>query len=239
MTTDCKPLTFAIVSFGIATVRDANGVESQIVTQNQVCFAYPTWAIFDFSEDLGDGCELVERRIEDEPKPSVPFRGDIGVVTVTGGANGTNTLKASATSDCYESSLGDGVLPFADGDLLTIEATGGADFPAFTTTLEVPPVLVLAPVTIERGAPLSLSWNEMTHGKVRIEIRSTTETDFAMVTCEVPDKGNATIPARVTSRLLEGGTFSVTATRQRSDSIRTKDVEQFIQVAATTSDSRL
>lgn len=87
---------------------------------------------------------------------------------------------------------------FADGATIKVEATGGADVSAFTSSVNVPPELLgySPPASLTRGG-YTATWKSNSGTEIMIVIVAVGRSfnDGVVVMCRVPDNGTFTVPA--------------------------------------------
>jgi hypothetical protein len=203
----CGYVPAALVELGITTIHDGDAGADQAFAESQVCFYRHVEA--DASANLpvttdGD-CQVYEQDGGAPPADSLDLmEADIGTVTVKGASAGTSTFQ-SGNGSCLKSSRGEG-LPFSGGENLTIEATGGDDFPAFTVTVTAPEPLVLTADAVAKGEPLPITWTGTSDGTIALTVTTARDAESTYVTCKVKDTGSFTVPASVTDHLFDDPT---------------------------------
>jgi hypothetical protein len=90
--------------------------------------------------------------------------------------------------------------PFEDGEEVTISSPGGADFPAFSSTLEAPAAPILHAGALVRGEPFPMEWSGSSTEHFWLIIVPLGE-QRPSIECQVPDTGSYTVPAEVTAAL--------------------------------------
>lgn len=131
---------------------------------------------------------------------------DLGDITITGGSYGTNlfTRIHDPVTPRYVSSLDPSRPPFADGDNLAFDASGGADFPPTHLTMKMPLELDLEPIPYIWGRDYSVVWKPGTSASsITITVTTLSKTDDEVrAVCTTSDNGSFVLPAAVTSRLI-------------------------------------
>jgi hypothetical protein len=158
-----------------------------------------------------------------KPKPRVK---DVGAVSVSGLKNGTAQLQNNG--GFYGNT---GTLPhpgFDEGADLTLQAAGAAGWGPFTLKgWGVAPLVVpTAPVTVQTGQPVTLSWTPPSKpGPSKMLIDFSINRHGAVdswLECTVPDTGSFTVTAEMTTELFKNGVSgfpSVNFTRQSGDTV--------------------
>jgi hypothetical protein len=129
-----------------------------------------------------------------------------GTITIAG-ANVPATLVPSGVSPSvdYEATTflpEDFVMP---GQTITVTAAGGADLPAFSGSVVVPPALAgfVSPTTIDRSAPPTITWTASTGDEMWVWIQTLDDGfgDSRLLWCRMPDSGSYAFPAAATSMI--------------------------------------
>jgi hypothetical protein len=91
----------------------------------------------------------------------------------------------------------------SSGDVVTLDATGGVDVPAFTVDVAVPPFpTVTLPATVDRTMDLVISWGATTADSTQVVLGSGSN---PATECIVPgNAGTVTIPAALVGRYPAG-----------------------------------
>lgn len=201
---DGEPLPTRLGTVGIDNLPDADGPEPE--------YGSATAYFFDYMGSTG--CS----RIVDGPcaayrcGPAGPITStEAGVITVTG-TTPPVTLEPSAVGQADPSYTEvESEAPFwAEGDVVTVSAAGGA-VPAFETTLVAPTRATITapdlaqPVVVSRAAGLDLAWTvEGQGGELAVSIGLSGDPAYQLV-CGFPlDDGAATIPAAMLALLPPG-----------------------------------
>lgn len=137
-----------------------------------------------------------------------PSLAGIGDATMTG--IGSTVLKLSNINKNYQYA-GDIIYPgFAEGDTITLSATGDT-YPAFDVTAKgiAPVALGAASYMITKGAPLELKWtpgSAAVGAKMNLGLNISKHGGSAgYLSCDVSDTGSYTIPATLITALIELG----------------------------------
>jgi len=188
----------------------------------------PQDVIWELSLEEG-GCRLLEPRVpfcetpcpsgsicvEDDVCQETPPRRNAGTVTITGlqtAAGGTEVvMEPIGTAPNYSTATALNYPPFAEGDTITLSASG-ADVPAFQVQSQgISPLqmLLTGDVPLESGQPISLQWTPPTQSGGST-IRAIVDISHhggqrGEIICDVPDDGSLDIPAALATRLLELG----------------------------------
>lgn len=207
----CTTVNEMYIALGQSRRQNTDGSPGELfVYQDQVCFYMP-YPPYQLPEPIGTAgpCKAYRPSLQNGGSGGIPvlFAGDAGTVTVHGGIIDPLVLSPSSnTNGCYSSNVASTALQlFADGAVLTISGSGGRDFPAFSMQVPVPPLIQVNPGTIQRGAPLSISWTGSDPGgKMSIYVLTSNagNTSTSYILCDVDDTNAYTIPASLT-QLLE------------------------------------
>jgi hypothetical protein len=204
----CTTVNEMYVSLGQSLGENPDGTPGQLaVYQDQVCFYQPrpSYAQPTPAGQAGPctGYQVPAQGSGGTIDPGL-FAGDAGTVTVHGGVVDPLVLTPSATTTgCYNSNVGYTVPQlFADGAPLSISGSGGLDFPAFSMQVTAPPLIQINTGSIQRGAPLELSWTGSDpHGKMSIYVATVGTSSDSYILCLVDDTNTYTIPASLTALL--------------------------------------
>jgi hypothetical protein len=201
---------------------DGGTTSPTFVYQNMACFYHPLVDQPVSETVLGsDGpCRAIRVIfVQDAGISTNPnFSGSAGLVTISGGTQGTYTMAPSdGGAGCYMSSLADPPSLFSDGQQITVSTAGGSDFPAFTKTLTAPPLLSFTTGLIQRGQPLTVNWTGSAPGEtLRIFATVYDTVSSTSISCDVDDIGSYTIPASLTAHFPNGAaTGNLYAQRER------------------------
>jgi hypothetical protein len=241
----CVESDVMYVSLGNSAFQgDGDSFEDRGVFQNQVCF-YRSLTAYPVCEEL-----LLEegrcRAIRFVPgTPCGPFnslfQGDGGSVTVTGGDQSPNQFDPSPEA-CMRSDLpGNLEQLWSGGESLSIVSTGGADFPAFSTSVEAPAQPVIYTSAIQRGAPVDISWSPGTaSAEVSVIVRTNSSSpEVITIFCIVPDTGTVHLSAAMTSLLDPTATGAfIRLDRNHRVHLEPPDRQVVIEVNAAASTSR-
>lgn len=135
-----------------------------------------------------------------------PFAGDWGQLSISGTALGTITLDVDAGTGFRTSSAGGQVL-LTGGEHLTFTATGGADFPALSTSVQAPQRLVVGSAPLVRGQPYTVSWTGASPSSITFWGAAFGSGGYWSFSCTVPDTGSFTLDASSTAQIPADATY--------------------------------
>jgi hypothetical protein len=133
-----------------------------------------------------------------------------GTLTLSTDGGSMVTLTAQSMGPSYPSGTTQTSATWRDGDAVHVMASGSAEVPAFSGVVTCPSTTRLtAPasdVTVSRSTDLSVTFDPLTHGDARAEIRSPDQ-PFDRVVCIFPGaSGSGTVPAALLGGLPAGAT---------------------------------
>jgi hypothetical protein len=210
----CTAVNEMYILLGQSRRQNADGSPGELfVYQDQVCFYLP-YAPYQPPDPIGTAGPCKAYRVSLQGGGGggggggipVLFAGDAGTVTVHGGIVDPLVLTPSSqTSGCYSSNVGYTVPQlFADGATLAISGSGGRDFPAFSMQVSGPPLIQVNTGSIQRGAPLLVSWTGSDPGgrmSIYVLTANADNSSVSYILCDVDDTNAYTIPASLTQQL--------------------------------------
>lgn len=153
--------------------------------------------------------------VEDDTCQAYPASQSVGTVTVRGVKTTTNATEVtlSAVSNSYQPPAGMQLAypAFAEGDAISVSASGSAFAGAFTLNAKGVASLELANATsiaLAAGTPLALSWTAPAGDSSRIAVKldiSHHGGSKGKIECEVDDTGSLAVSAALVDKLLALG----------------------------------
>lgn len=161
------------------------------------------------------GCGSTAACVADETCQPYPTSQSVGAATLAGvhTAADDTTIELSAVANTYQPPAGVTLAypGFAEGDAVTVAASGSAFTSAFTVGARGVSSLELvgsAAIALVAGQPLALAWTAPGAGDSTVHVKldiSHHGGSKGKVECDVGDTGSLALPAAMVDRLLELG----------------------------------
>jgi hypothetical protein len=187
----------------------------------------PDDMIWELTDGQGD-CQLLEPRVpfcdpacensicvEDDQCAPVPARRSVGTVTVQGlqleGGGTEFTINPIGANPAYATAQEFAYPPFAEGDTVSVETSGGDYAPFQIESQGISPLEVLGgdEVPLETGQPVTLQWTPAGLAgvsRIRVVLNiSHYGGQKGEIVCDTEDTGSLEIPASLATQLLELG----------------------------------